>query len=93
MPPLEVLKSVFGALSREDLETLMLVGRLFRAVVQRDFAQGPFRFANALWANFVDEIMLPRRKSPTEELDWCCVEIVDESLTAHLARLRVRYFR
>lgn len=43
MPPLEVLKDVFGALTRDDLDMLMLVKSAFLNVVRRDFAKGPYR--------------------------------------------------
>lgn len=44
MLPLELLNVVFGALSRDDLDTLMLTNVLFCDIVQRDFAKEPFRY-------------------------------------------------
>lgn len=44
MLPLELLRVVFGVLSRADLEVLMLVKAVFRDVVIRDFATEPFRY-------------------------------------------------
>ncbi|KAH7715681.1 hypothetical protein AAVH_16924 [Aphelenchoides avenae] len=43
MLPLEVLKVIFGAVSRADLEALMLVNALFRDIVVRDFNKVPLR--------------------------------------------------
>lgn len=43
MLPLELLKVIFGALTRNDLDVLMLTNVLFRDVVLRDFTKEPFR--------------------------------------------------
>lgn len=48
MLPLELLKVIFGALSRHDLDALMLVNVLFRDIVLRDFAEEPLRHFPAL---------------------------------------------
>lgn len=48
MLPPELLKVVFGALSRDDLDALMLTNALFCDIVLRDFAKEPFRYFVAL---------------------------------------------
>lgn len=48
MLPVEVLRAVCGALSRDDLEMLMLVNALFRQLISLAFVQAPFRFVNQL---------------------------------------------
>lgn len=48
MLPTELLKAIFCALSRDDLDALMLTSVLFRDVVLRDFANEPFRFLEDL---------------------------------------------
>lgn len=48
MLPLDVLNAACAAMSRDDLETLMLVNAFFRQTIQRDFAEGPFRFVDRL---------------------------------------------
>lgn len=48
MLPLELLKVIFGALSRADLEAIMLVNATFRDIVQRDFNKGPLRYIKRL---------------------------------------------
>lgn len=49
MLPLELLKVIFGALSRDDLDALMLTNVLFRDVGLRDFAKEPFRYFASLY--------------------------------------------
>lgn len=44
MLPLELLKVIFGALSRDDLDALLLTNVLFRDVILRDFAKEPLRY-------------------------------------------------
>lgn len=48
MFPFEVLKDIFGALSRDNLDALMLANSAFLDVVLRDFAQGLFRLVERL---------------------------------------------
>lgn len=48
MRPLELLKVIFGALSRDDLDALMLANASFRDIVLRDFAKKPFRYVSTL---------------------------------------------
>lgn len=43
MLPLELLKVIFGALTRDDLDALMLTNAVIRDVVLRDFAVEPYR--------------------------------------------------
>ncbi|KAH7715685.1 hypothetical protein AAVH_16928 [Aphelenchoides avenae] len=49
MLPLELLKVIFGALSRDDLDVLMLTSTLFHDMVLRDFASEPFRYFATLY--------------------------------------------
>lgn len=44
MLPTELLKVIFGALSRDDLDAMMLVNVLCRDIVLRDFAEEPLRY-------------------------------------------------
>lgn len=44
MLPPEVLQAVFEALSRDDLDALMLTNVSFCDIVPRDAAKGPFRY-------------------------------------------------
>lgn len=48
MLPPELLKVVFGALSRDDLDALKLSSVSFRDIVVRDYANEPFRYFEAL---------------------------------------------
>ncbi|KAH7709812.1 hypothetical protein AAVH_22911 [Aphelenchoides avenae] len=48
MLPLELLNVIFGALSRDDLDTLMLTNVLFRDIVLHDFAEEPLRYFEEL---------------------------------------------
>lgn len=48
MLPTELLNVILGALSRDDLDALMLTNALFRDVVARDFAKEPFRYFKEL---------------------------------------------
>ncbi|KAH7704857.1 hypothetical protein AAVH_27942, partial [Aphelenchoides avenae] len=48
MLPLELLNVIFGALSRDDLDALMLTNVLFRDIVLRDFAEEPLRYFHRL---------------------------------------------
>lgn len=48
MLPPELLKVIFGALSRDDLDALMLTNAFFRDVVLRDLAKEPCRYFAAL---------------------------------------------
>lgn len=48
MLPPELLKVIFGALSRDDLDALMLANGLLCDIVLRDFSKEPFRYADSL---------------------------------------------
>lgn len=48
MLPLELLKVIFGALSRDNLDALMLANVSFRDIVLGDFANEPRRHFEAL---------------------------------------------
>lgn len=48
MLPLELLKVIFGALSRDDLDALMLTTVRFRDIALRDFAREPLRHFETL---------------------------------------------
>lgn len=50
MLPVELLNVVCGALSRDDLDALMLANALFRDIILRDFANGPFRYFKTVCA-------------------------------------------
>lgn len=48
MLPLELVKVILGALSRDDLDVLMLANASFRDIVLRDFAKEPYRYFAAM---------------------------------------------
>lgn len=49
MLPLELLKDICGALSRDDLDVLTPANILFRDIVLRDFAEEPLRYFPVLY--------------------------------------------
>lgn len=68
MLPLELLKVVFGALSRDDLDALMLASVLFRDIVLRDFVNGPFRHFDIL---YIDGYQNYGFRLPAGNKYWC----------------------
>ncbi|KAH7666414.1 hypothetical protein AAVH_43226, partial [Aphelenchoides avenae] len=48
MVPRELFKVIFGGLSRDDMDALMLTNALFRYIVLRDFAKEPLRYYHTL---------------------------------------------
>lgn len=48
MLPIELLKTIFGVLSGNDFDAVMLVNVLFRDMALRDFVKKPLRYFESL---------------------------------------------
>lgn len=83
MLPTELLKVIFGALSRDDLDALMLTNALFHDIVRRDFASEPYRYFGFLET---DEYPSYGFGLVTGQI-FLCVDKVDFSRRMRFARL------
>lgn len=84
MLPLELLKVIFGALSRDDLDALMLANVSFRDIVLRDFAKQPFRHFAALNVCLNESYVLVR----TAENRYVCGDNDDFRRRMRFGRVR-----
>lgn len=83
MPPLALLKVIFGALSRNDLDALMMVNVSFREIVLRDFPNEPFRYFTSLCIDGYQSY----RFDLTARNDYLCADNDDFGRRMRLARI------
>lgn len=97
MLPLEVLSTVFGALPRDDLNTLLLVSNAFRKAIQRDFAHEPFCSLHRVTISGdcpAGEVHF-QRQEPRDEYDLCAgsIQVSCSTLAQHFDKCRLRHLR